>query len=386
MECSLDNKKMKKLNVAFYISSSKKVGGGFQYEFKAVSLLRNSNFKDINILIMSDIRNVVQEYSQMDIDIVFMKYRQEDDSLISMEEFLIRNDIDLVYFLTPSNKAKELTNIPYVMTVWDLCHRDFNEFPEVRNNFEFERREEKYDNLLKKAIKVTTDSELGKKNICFRYGIDESRIQILKFLPRTIYNDVYINIKEKYNISNDYIYYPAQFWAHKNHIYILKALKLLKEKYQLVIDAVFTGSDYGNLTYILNKAKEFNINEQIHYLGFVEDEEIHNLYEQSIALVMPTYFGPTNIPPLEAFSLNVPVCYSDLKGLKEQVGEAAFLMNLKDPNSLVNNLLTILNDKNIVNEKILLGNQIINSWTDKDFLNCIYAILNEYKILRECWE
>lgn len=377
---------MKKLNVAFYAGSSKKCGGGFQYEFKSISLLINTHFKDINILIISDIRNVVSEYSEMGIDIIFVKYRQDDDSLISMEEFLIRKRIDLVYFLTPSNKAKDLINIPYVMTVWDLCHRDFNEFPEIRNNFEFERREEIYTTLLKKAIKVTTDSELGKKNICFRYGIDESRVQILKFLPRTMYKNIYINIKEKYNISNKYIYYPAQFWAHKNHIYILKALKLLKEKYQLTVDAIFTGTDYGNLEYILNKAQEFGINEQIHYLGFVEDEEIHNLYEQSIALVMPTYFGPTNIPPLEAFALNVPVCYSNLEGLKEQVGDAAFLMNLKDPNNLAEHLLTILNNKDIVNQKIALGQQIINSWTEEDFLNCIYTILDEYKILRECWE
>ncbi|QKF68404.1 glycosyltransferase, family 1 [Arcobacter venerupis] len=382
----MDIEKMKKLNVAFYISSSKKVGGGFQYEYKAISLLLNANFNDINILIMTDIRNVVAEYTEMGIETIFIKYRQEDDTLISMEEFLTRRNIDLVYFLTPSSKAKELINIPYVMTVWDLCHRDFNEFPEVRNNNEFEKREERYTTLLKKAIKVTTDSELGKKNICYRYGIDESRVKILKFLPQTMNNDKYINIKEKYNISNNYIYYPAQFWAHKNHIYILKALKILKEQYNLTIDTIFTGSDYGNLNYILEKAHEFDIKKQVHYLGFVDEEEISNLYKQSIALVMPTYFGPTNIPPLEAFSLNVPVCYSDLEGLREQVGEAAFLMNLQDPNSLVKHLLTILEDNSIVTDKILLGQNIINSWTEKDFLNGIYNILDEYKILRECWK
>lgn len=382
----MDIEKMKKLNVAFYISSSKKVGGGFQYEYKAISLLLNANFNDINILIMTDIRNVVAEYTEMGIETIFIKYRQEDDTLISMEEFLTRRNIDLVYFLTPSSKAKELINIPYVMTVWDLCHRDFNEFPEVRNNNEFEKREERYTTLLKKAIKVTTDSELGKKNICYRYGIDESRVKILKFLPQTMNNDKYINIKEKYNIPNNYIYYPAQFWAHKNHIYILKALKILKEQYNLTIDTIFTGSDYGNLNYILEKAHEFDIKKQVHYLGFVDEEEISNLYKQSIALVMPTYFGPTNIPPLEAFSLNVPVCYSDLEGLREQVGEAAFLMNLQDPNSLVKHLLTILEDNSIVTDKILLGQNIINSWTEKDFLNGIYNILDEYKILRECWK
>ena len=34
------------------------------------------------------------------------------------------------------------------------------------------------------------------------------------------------------------------------------------------------------------------------------------MYKLSKALVMPTYFGPTNIPPVEAWSLNVPVIYS----------------------------------------------------------------------------
>jgi len=381
----MDIKKMKKLNVAFYISSSKKVGGGFQYEFKAVSLLLNSNFNDINILVLSDIRNVVKEYDEMRIEIIFMKYRQEDDSLITMEDFLIRNSIDLIYFLTPTTKAKELINIPYVMTVWDLCHRDFNEFPEVRNNYEFEKREERYTTLLKKAIKITTDSELGKKNICYRYGIDEKRVEVLKFLPRDMAIEKVIDIRTKYNITNKYIYYPAQFWAHKNHIYILKALHLLKLEYDLIIDVIFTGTDYGNLEYILEKAQEYSIETQIHYLGFVEDEEIPNLYKQSIALVMPTYFGPTNIPPLEAFLLGIPVCYSDLDGLREQVGEAAFLIDLRNPYSLVNHIITIINDKETVNNKVNLGYEIINSWTESDFINVIYHILNEYKTIRECW-
>lgn len=381
----MDIKKMKKLNVAFYISSSKKVGGGFQYEFKAVSLLLNSNFNDINILVLSDIRNVVKEYDEMGIEIIFMKYRQEDDSLITMEDFLIRNSIDLIYFLTPTTKAKELINIPYVMTVWDLCHRDFNEFPEVRNNYEFEKREERYTTLLKKAIKITTDSELGKKNICYRYGIDEKRVEVLKFLPRDMAIEKVIDIRTKYNITNKYIYYPAQFWAHKNHIYILKALHLLKLEYDLIIDVIFTGTDYGNLEYILEKAQEYSIETQIHYLGFVEDEEIPNLYKQSIALVMPTYFGPTNIPPLEAFLLGIPVCYSDLDGLREQVGEAAFLIDLRNPYSLVNHIITIINDKETVNNKVNLGYEVINSWTESDFINVIYHILNEYKTIRECW-
>ena len=60
---------------------------------------------------------------------------------------------------------------------------------------------------------------------------------------------------------------------------------------------------------------------------------------------MPTYFGPTNIPPLEAFKINVPVLYSDLPGLRDQVGKAAMLIDLKKPESLASNLKKLLNSK-----------------------------------------
>jgi hypothetical protein len=43
---------------------------------------------------------------------------------------------------------------------------------------------------------------------------------------------------------------------------------------------------------------------------------------------MPTYFGPTNIPPVEAWSLNVPVIYSSY--LKKHGKNAALYF---DPNS-----------------------------------------------------
>ena len=54
---------------------------------------------------------------------------------------------------------------------------------------------------------------------------------------------------------------------------------------------------------------------------------------------MPTYFGPTNIPPLEAFALGVPVLYSDLPGLKDQVGDSALLLDLNNPESMAQHML-----------------------------------------------
>jgi glycosyltransferase involved in cell wall biosynthesis len=54
-------------------------------------------------------------------------------------------------------------------------------------------------------------------------------------------------------------------------------------------------------------------------------------YRRARALVMPTYYGPTNIPPLEAFSVGCPVAISGIYGMPEQAGDAALFF---DPDSV----------------------------------------------------
>ena len=199
---------------------------------------------------------------------------------------------------------------------------------------------------------------------------------MLKFLPniKVIKSPSEVSIKDKYKIKNDYIFYPANFWAHKNHMYILKAIKILREEENINIDVVFSGSAEGNLKYILDKAKEFKIDDLIHYIGFVPNEEVPSLYKQSLSLVMPTYLGPTNIPPLEAFAYKTPVCYSDMPSFREQVGDSVFFLDLSDPYSLVKNLIIIQNDIQVVNEKKEKGLQILENWNEETFYKKLLSI------------
>ncbi|MDB9767032.1 glycosyltransferase, partial [Amylibacter sp.] len=238
------------------------------------------------------------------------------------------------------------------------------------------------------AFKVIVDSAYSKQYTINKYNLDEKRIEVLKFLPniRVADNEEFNDIKNIYNIKNDYIFYPAQFWAHKNHMYILKAIKILREKKNIDVDVIFSGSNKGNLDYILNKAKQFGVDDLIHYVGFVPNSQIPYLYKQSLSLVMPTYLGPTNIPPLEAFFYKTPVCYSDKPSFREQVGDAVFYMNLKDPNSLVENIITIKNNKELVDYKVHKGLKIISSWSEESFYKSLETIFGEYQYIRDGWE
>ena len=170
----------------------------------------------------------------------------------SFEKKLIRHKIDLVYFLSPTDLPQSLEKLNYITTLWDLCHRDDPEFPEVRQNKEFERREDNYKKILPKATAILVDSELSKHNVLNRYGIDSDRVHIIPFQPSRIiqhkikFNDNQkINIHKKFNVDS-YIFYPAQFWSHKNHIYLLNGLHLLDKNYGIKLAAIFSGGDMGN--------------------------------------------------------------------------------------------------------------------------------------------
>jgi glycosyltransferase involved in cell wall biosynthesis len=101
---------------------------------------------------------------------------------------------------------------------------------------------------------------------------------------------------------------------------------------------------------------------------------------------MPTYFGPTNLPPLEAFSLGVPVLYSDLIGLKDQVGEAALLLDLDDPGSLAQNIKNLISESSLKNLLIGNGYKLFNDNINFDRTVVLHNIIRRFKSRRDTWE
>ena len=146
-------------------------------------------------------------------------------------------------------------------------------------------------------------------------------------------------VLEKYRLLPGYFYYPAQFWAHKNHIRILEALSILRDERGLAPTVVFSGKDYGNLPWVQRAIAERGLAQQVKVLGFVPSMDVRGLYEGAAAVVMPTYFGPTNLPPLEAWSAGTPLIYS--AHLAAQVQDAALLVDADDARSLADAMVSV---------------------------------------------
>ena len=401
------------MKIAVFSEQDILAGGGYQQSINILLLLNQNQCKKRQFVFITTLHSNIETLATYGIHAHFLKLSLMSKILLRLssrhllfhrilkkiksvnpfDKFLFKYDIDLIYFITPSGYALYTDEYNYIFTVWDLCHRDFMEFPEVRENRAFESREKTYQHALTKAVAVIVDSELGKQNVIKRYRVDPERVEILPFSPAPqtrldddAYNANFIDIKQKYQIDGVYIYYPAQFWAHKNHVYILEAIALLKEKHGIELNAVFSGADKGNLNHVLVVAESLGIKHLVKYVGFVPNKEISYLYKQSLALVMPTYFGPTNLPPLEAFQLGVPVIYSDLPGLREQVGDAALLVDLSDAQSLVNQLLSLLHQREVRKNLIEKGRLQLLQHTNEERWGVLESIFDRFSVKLSCWK
>ena len=401
--------KYNKVNLAIIFDQVLRTGGGYQQALNNVMSMTQSKSKahyvpkiftiyPENIAILGNYGLKVELIKVSKFGRVWLKIRSLIYSslllkLMGPNEFekkLINHEIDLVYFLSPSGWSNYLERLNYITTIWDSCHRDFPEFPEVYENRIFETREVNLNRILARSVAVVCDSELGKDNIIRRYNIDQSRIHIVPFSPANAVQTMSINypndVKNKFKIENNYIFYPAQFWAHKNHAYVLQGLKALESEYNVKIDVVFSGGNAGNLEYIRTLTAALDLSNQVHFLGFIDNEDVVNLYKSAIALVMPTYFGPTNLPPLEAFTLGTPVLYSDLPGLREQVGDSALLMDLSNPFSMSKHIYNLINDTKLRSRLIESGKKRMSLVNEGNHLEVVESICCDFKVKMNCWK
>jgi glycosyltransferase involved in cell wall biosynthesis len=307
-----------------------------------------------------------------------------------LEQKLLDLGCDVVYFISPTGALlASLQKLNYITTLWDLCHRETPEFPEVRYFDAFFSREQNFKHTLGPALLILTESERLADIASQYYGINRDRFLAMPLSPTTFIQDVHaINkegILEKYGFKEKYFFYPAQFWPHKNHIRILQALVKLRDIHGWTPKVVFTGKDYGNLNYIKNFTKINRIEEQVDILGFVPSEDLRGLYENAMAVVMPSYFGPTNIPPLESWSLGVPLIYSSQ--LAEQAGNAALLVDPDSSEELVSAMLQCR--KLDVRAQLIRAGYIRFAEISKQRKTAekkLIISLERFQVRRQCWE
>ena len=259
-----------------------------------------------------------------------------------LERRLAQDRIDLVWFPT----YVEDVSLPFVCQVFDLEHRMKPWFPEVSAEGEWEHRERHYRRYLPKATGVIVAGETGADQVVRFFGVSRENCLPLKhptpdFALRAAGEERRSEeLVHARGIPLPYLLYPAQFWAHKNHAAALDALAELRSRGE-TMSFVFVGSDKGELDHVRTQVREHGLDEAVHILGYVEEDELVALYQHAHALVYLSRFGPENLPPLEAFALGCPVIVGDVPGAAEQVGKAGIVVDPNDPSAVADAIQSV---------------------------------------------
>lgn len=256
-----------------------------------------------------------------------------------------------------------------IAVVHDLMHRYEPGFPEVSNAGRYGIREQRFRNAVERAQGVLVDSDVGRQHVVESYGAAPDKVWALPYTPPEYVTkgaepedfDLRLPLPEKF------LFYPAQFWAHKNHIRLLDAVASLRSDCS-EIQLVCTG-DYssGQFERVRGHAEKSGLVDCVHFLGRVPDEYMSGLYRRARALVMPTFFGPTNIPPLEAFVCGCPVAVSGIYGMPEQTAGAALLFDPQSVDSIADAIRRLWQDDALCSELSRRGRNVAARWQQSDF-------------------
>ena len=252
------------------------------------------------------------------------------------------------------------TDVPSIYHPWDLQHVHLPEF-----FFPRERafREKTYRAFCDQAKLVSVPSSWVKRDLIHQYGLPEEKIKVippappLDLYPRPAAADLE-SARRKFCLPEAFAFYPARTWAHKNHLGLIEAARILRERYGLSISFVFSGAPTAFYQRIRRQVRKLRMDDQVRFLGFVSPFDLQCLYRLSRCMLFPSRFEGFGLPLVEAFSAGVPTACSNVTSLPEVAGDAALFFNPEDPVEIANAIRRLWNEEGLRTELIDRGRRV----------------------------
>ena len=235
------------------------------------------------------------------------------------------------------------TDRPFAYTLHDLQERYYPE------NFHWSQRawrHQVHSSLLQRARRVICESNYVKSDIVRFFGLPEERAVVMPAPPQQQFltvssEDQLQAVRVRLQLPDRYLFYPAQFWLHKNHMRLLEAFaEVVREVPDLKL--VLTGKKRDEYEAVMRAVDRFGLHDKVRHLGYVEQDDLRAIYELATALVMPSLFESVSIPIYEAFEVGTPVAASNILAIPEQVGDAGLLFDPKSVDSIKQAILRII--------------------------------------------
>jgi glycosyltransferase involved in cell wall biosynthesis len=253
---------------------------------------------------------------------------------------------DVVHF---PFQSYEHCGLPTVYNPHDLQHLHY---PEFFSRPEIARRENLYPAACRAAHTVVVASGFVKRDVAERYRIEPQKIQVIPWAPPPLAKSPAAEnsstLRRKYGLGErPFVLYPAMTWEHKNHVRLLEAIALLRDRDGLEICFVFTGHKTDFWPRVEQSVYELRLKGQVNFTGLVPLEELSVLYRAAQFVCIPTLFEAASAPLFEAWQHGAPVACSSVTSLPEQASGAALLFDPFDVESIADALARLATDEGL---------------------------------------
>ena len=232
-----------------------------------------------------------------------------------------------------------------IVTILDLQHRHF---PEFFDEIEVEAREANHELAIELAEKVICISDSVRRDVQQSYNVSGSKLETIWPIPSSHFwidlpEGVNAKIRAKFKLDDNYLFYPAHSWPHKNHETLVDAFASLRKRFPN-LKLILTGGNFASDHPARKKIEKHGLQESVMHLGYCSSLEIRCLMEGAKALVYPSRFEGFGLPVAEAIILGTPVVCSDIETLKEVGGDAISTFDPEDSSDIVRAVEKVLMD------------------------------------------
>lgn len=275
------------------------------------------------------------------------------------QDFESMADRRIRLFINPiASLAVVFSKIPFITIIHDLQDRYYPRYFNLKTRLRLKLVNKC---LAQRSVFIVCESECVKMDIVTFLKVPEQKIRVIVSPPpsyfsrREVPQEPLRAMQQKYQLPLEYLFYPAQFWPHKNHIRLVHSLAYVKAKYQIEIPLVLVGASLDHFDNVWHEVKKLNLEGQIKYLGYVTDEEILYLYKLAKALVIPSLFESMSLPIWEAFSLGLPILASNVCALPEQIGKGGIIFDPFNIEDMGEKIYQLWMDRSLRQELIEYG-------------------------------
>ena len=221
----------------------------------------------------------------------------------------------------------------------------YKHLPHLFSETEFNNREARNKNLAEQSPILAFSSQHALNDYQKFFPKNSSNAYLLRFVSnanKEWFKSDAIAVQQKFNLPDNFFIVCNQFWKHKDHPTVIRAMGLLKQK-GIEITVICTGAteDFRNPDYypsLIKLAQELGVENQLKVLGFISRYDQIQLIRRSLAIIQPSLFEGWSTVVEDGRSLGKHIFLSNFEVHLEQNPPNTWFFEMGNSKDLANSI------------------------------------------------